>query len=465
VGSVLGSLLGSPCYRYMNGDILLGASMCLQAITSFVLPGITSVVSLHIVYFAAGVATGLCDTGAIILINRIRGKNVGPWLIILQLGFNLGGFLEVLIDTLASLTVESLFFALGALLAIFGFATCALPRLRILFPAGKMDNTMRTDQVLIVDLKNKPQQTFSSMSRKSTSTSKSISNENADKVLPELNPDGVATETAIEMRNPHDGNNRSDSNETDVENGSGQSGSPESERNSGDPLNPSAKDRTAEGGATSSKRKNKDEPPKEKPYYYISEICLAIVILCQVGSGTAATAFLQPYAEKTNLVDVRTANLQVCMIWLAMTIGLAFSLFLRKYFFPTKEQVPYLFTFFTVVAAVGALLMIAIPSKENNSSILWLGLMLFGFFSKPCVGLAFQWIAIVTQASETSFAIAYVGLNSGAGIIPYITTALWNNLNGADSLFIVLFACMVISLPLFFASTFFGTKTDQSEQV
>jgi MFS family permease len=444
----------------MNGDILLGAAMCLQAITSFVLPGITSVVNLHIVYFAAGVATGLCDTGAIILINRIRGKNVGPWLIILQLGFNLGGFLEVLIDTLASLTVESLFFALGALLALFGLATCALPRLRILFPAGKMDNTMRTDQVLIVDLKNKPQQTFSSLSRKSTSTSKSVSNENVDKVLPELNPDGVATETAIEMRNPHDGNNRSDPDETDVENGSGQSGS----GHSGEELIPSSKNKPGEGVTTSTKRKT-DEPPKEKPYYYISEICLAVVILCQVGSGTAATAFLQPYAEKTHLVDVHTANLQVCMIWGAMTVGLAFSLFLRKYFFPTKEQVPYLFTFFTMVAAVGALLMIAIPSKDNNSSILWLGLMLFGFFSKPTVGLAFQWITIVTQASETSFAIAYVGLNSGAGIIPYITTALWNNLNGADSLFIVLFACMVISLPLFFASTMFGTKTDQPEQV
>ena len=65
---------------------------------------------------------------------------------------------------------------------------------------------------------------------------------------------------------------------------------------------------------------------------------------------------------------------------------------------------------------------------------------------------------MVTYANETSFAIAYVGLNAGAGIIPFITTTIWNYLEGPNALFLVLLSCMLVSIPLFYLSEVLSCK-------
>ena len=423
----------SPLLKFFNGEMVVGSFLILLGVVSFGMPNVTSVLLLHGLYFISGIGMGLMDAGPNILMDKLLTARVGPWLIALQLAFDFGGFLGVLIELVFKLNEHELFYVVGSILTALGISliTLAVAR-RFIWP--DFPRALHGSHIVVVKPVAKPVAANAS---------------SYAKVVP------VDEQNSIELHRVENGHNSEEKLQieenrsvmTNLISASGKN-SDDNSNLENNQLLPPPEVKSAE----------KSDLSPTKPANYYSDICLSFVIFLLIGSSTAATAYVPPYAIETGIESENQANWQVCLIWLALTLGLLFSLLLRKYVFSSSEAVPYLFTVFTALSVVGCLLMLVVPKNAQNKNLLWISLIMYGFFLGPGVGLAFEHIPTVTYATETSYAIASLGLNIGCGVLPYIVTALWENGVGPKSLFIVLTGSLAISIPLFYTSTFVSCK-------
>ncbi len=464
---MIGSLLGAPFYRRLQKEMTLGLSSLVIGALCFALPNTDSVAVLHILYFIGGLAAGLIDTGVSILVNALAGDAAGAWQIAIQLAFNGGGAFSVFFKQIFSLTIFSLFYGIGVLNMLVALFIMIIP-IRNYYQSKYQTVEEQVEESLSSSAKVsiiRPQINFSSKSSRKNDPGITLNSDSLvimndidarisqekEEIIAETELNTPKTEE-IELTSMKEGHNiihlvQNTDLETGKEEKEQQSNTNTTNTYTTTTKNESSKNTTMNAIASST-----------EPDNYYADICIAFLILFIIGSGTSTTAYLQTYAEDTDIVSTNTSNFQLYMLLFTMTIGILFSLFLRNYLFTEDEHLPWIFTIFALLSTVGALLLLVIPDKD--ASVLWSGLIIYGFFSKPCVGFAFQWLTMITSANETSFAIAYVGLNAGSGIVPYITTALWSYGIGPDALFVVLVACMLLSIPLLFISQRLSCKKE-----
>lgn len=468
VGAVIGSLLGAPFYRRLQKEMTLGLSSLVIGALCFALPNTDSVAVLHILYFIGGLAAGLIDTGVSILVNALAGDAAGAWQIAIQLAFNGGGAFSVFFKQIFSLTIYSLFYGIGVLNMLVALFIMIIP-IRNYYHSKyyrveevvEEESLSSSAKVSII----RPQINFSSKSSRKNDRGITLNSDSLvvmndidsryckekEEIIAETELNTPKTEE-IELTSMKEGPNTILN--TDLETGNEEK---EQQMNTNTTNTyATTKNESTKNTAINTTASTTVTPTEPENYY--ADICIAFLILFIIGSGTSTTAYLQTYAEDTDIVSTNTSNFQLYMLLFTMTIGILFSLFLRNYLFTENEHLPWIFTIFALLSTIGALLLLVIPDRD--ASVLWSGLIIYGFFSKPCVGFAFQWLTMITSANETSFAIAYVGLNAGSGIVPYITTALWSNGIGPDALFIVLVACMLLSIPLLFMSQRLSCKKE-----
>lgn len=80
VGSILGALLSSKIFQWIQGDRILMCGLTVIAGVLALIPSSSSDKQLYIYFFILGLCSAINDTGCNILVRRLRGKQAGPWL-------------------------------------------------------------------------------------------------------------------------------------------------------------------------------------------------------------------------------------------------------------------------------------------------------------------------------------------------------------------------------------------------
>ena len=186
---------------------------------------------------------------------------------------------------------------------------------------------------------------------------------------------------------------------------------------------------------TSSKNRNK---------HYYSEILASATILCLIGGMTTLTAFIYTYADETGFETTDIAEAQAYTLWFSMSVGTLVFVLLQQYLITNANTIFYLL-FMIVLSIIAASLLVHYNTSET---IIWVSIVLYGFAARPATGLCFQWITISSYCDELSMSIALVGLNIGGCVVPYMTTILWDDWLGSESVFLIVLTVTVIALPL-----------------
>ena len=84
----------------------------------------------------------------------------------------------------------------------------------------------------------------------------------------------------------------------------------------------------------------------------------------------------------------------------------------------------------------------------TNAQAFWVGVAFYGLFNGPCVGYCYDLNNRITYPTENTMSIVMFGLNFGASLVPYLTTLVWNNGGGPNTLIVTIFLSMFIPLPL-----------------
>jgi fucose permease len=99
LGYLLGCVLAGPMYdQYAaSGNKLLSAGVVFAGLLNAAIPNVVSLLSLLGVLVLQGVAVGVFDTGCNVLMMRLHGKKVGPWLQAMHCFFAVGALVSPLI--------------------------------------------------------------------------------------------------------------------------------------------------------------------------------------------------------------------------------------------------------------------------------------------------------------------------------------------------------------------------------
>jgi len=113
-GAVIGAVSSAKLYRCMNGNRVMFVTLMLLTGLVMVLPVVTDVVTMHILFGLLGTCTSITDTGCQIQTRKVHGAKAGPWLGVNTVVFSLSGAFVPLI----ALATDSLFAQCGILAGV-----------------------------------------------------------------------------------------------------------------------------------------------------------------------------------------------------------------------------------------------------------------------------------------------------------------------------------------------------------
>jgi len=125
-GAIMGTISSAGLYRKFNGKVVMGTGLIFFAVALAFGPKITSVKTLHLLFFAFGICTAVVDTGCQILTRKLHGREAGPWLGANTVAFGLSGCMVPFIDYLCK-SVDRSFTVLASLSAIVCVGVLAAP--------------------------------------------------------------------------------------------------------------------------------------------------------------------------------------------------------------------------------------------------------------------------------------------------------------------------------------------------
>lgn len=121
LGCTMGSLGSSMIYSHVNnGDRALAGGLFIETMTVLLVFGSTTLPLLEMGFFMNGLLGGLNDAGAAILIRKTHGKEAGPWMSLLGIGFALFASLYPIIAMLFSYPPYRVCVVAGLIVALGG---------------------------------------------------------------------------------------------------------------------------------------------------------------------------------------------------------------------------------------------------------------------------------------------------------------------------------------------------------
>lgn len=124
---MLGAIVSSKLYKWIRGNTVMSLVLLLLTAVLMYMPFISSVMILHVAFFALGLCTAITDTGCQIMTRKLHGAKAGPWLGANTVVFGISGALVPLIGYLTG----SIFVQYVILAAV----SCLVASFLIILPA------------------------------------------------------------------------------------------------------------------------------------------------------------------------------------------------------------------------------------------------------------------------------------------------------------------------------------------
>ena len=196
-------------------------------------------------------------------------------------------------------------------------------------------------------------------------------------------------------------------------------------------------------------------PPKKAngeeyviPHYRV-EFVIGIMVFFLIGGKVTITAYLSAYVNQTNIIDQSYETYLVLTLWVSIALGRVAGVTDQR--FLTNKSLPIHLSIFCFGGSLSILLILCLP---KSSEVLWIGIAFYGLFNGPCVGYCYDLNNRMTHPSEISMSIVMFGLNSGASLLPYVTSSIWYDGGGPRTLMIMTFLSMLIPLPILHISKY-----------
>ena len=133
----------------------------------------------------------------------------------------------------------------------------------------------------------------------------------------------------------------------------------------------------------------------------------------------AATAFLREFVDDTS--DESDAHILIVCLWLAITLGRVIGL---------RDQLTLalarLFRHVTILCVGGTAAMVFLLFLYRFKPVVWVSVMVYGCFTGPALGYAYDLSTRVSPRPETSAMVAMFGITAGASIVPFLASFAWN---------------------------------------
>lgn len=121
-GAIIGALGSAKLYLWFRGNFVVALSMGLLAIILALLPLVTTVQGLHVLFLLMGFGTAVVDTGCQIMTRKIHAKKAGPWLGANTVAFGISGamvpLIEIFSDSLSVTMYTLSFIVVGVMVLV-----------------------------------------------------------------------------------------------------------------------------------------------------------------------------------------------------------------------------------------------------------------------------------------------------------------------------------------------------------
>lgn len=314
VGSILGSFACFYVFVHHDPVLILAGSEIFTALSCFALPFVTSLRTLHVIYFVIGALNSVMQTGAMHVLRNVHGDKAGPWLGGLGACFVSAGVIVPGIQLLTqSLVVQY---------CIFGALICAGVVWLLLLP----------------DLHRHMQRLYQE-----------------------------SVEKAVTDGNVEDSNDG-----------------------------------------------------KGKIPHYWAEVMVAFMIFCIIGGGDAVTFYIETYVNVTHVIKPSLKALVLLLFYLMAAVGNIFGILGQVGISDRMLSIQLLF-----FSLVGGLAMLVAGCYPESSTLLWVGVALYGLTTAPAVSYSFNIANRLSIHSAMSSAIVILGMSLGISLLPYYASYLW----------------------------------------
>ncbi|CAN0001068.1 unnamed protein product [Laminaria digitata] len=138
-----------------------------------------------------------------------------------------------------------------------------------------------------------------------------------------------------------------------------------------------------------------------------------------MGGRIAATAFLREFVDDTSKAS--DAHILIVCLWLAITLGRVIGL---------RDQLTLalarLFRHVTILCVGGMVAMVVLLFLYRFQWVTWVSVVVYGCFTGPALGYAYDLSTRVSPRPETSAVVAMFGITAGASIVPFLASFTWS---------------------------------------
>jgi fucose permease len=180
----------------------------------------------------------------------------------------------------------------------------------------------------------------------------------------------------------------------------------------------------------------------DPPHYY-AELVVGTAAFLVNGVNLIITSYLSSYADETGVESTTTAEYQIMVFWLFLTLGRVVGTIDQFYNVTDDNIVPR--TDLWILSAVGsAFLWLILWNFEFG---VWGAVILLGFLAGPVVGYMFDWTHRITIPSEASTTILLLLTFVGGHMVVYICAAVWDAGAGPRSMIVTIIAVFFLAIP------------------
>jgi predicted MFS family arabinose efflux permease len=193
------------------------------------------------------------------------------------------------------------------------------------------------------------------------------------------------------------------------------------------------------------------------PHYW-AELMVASMIFLIIGGGDAVTFYIETYVDETGIIKPSLKALLLLVFYMFAAIGNVFGIVGQIGISDRKLSI-HLFSF----VCTGGLGMLAVACFPSNSTLLWIGVGLYGLTTGPAVSYSFNIANRLSIHSAMSSAVIILGMSLGISFLPYATSCLWKYYDSPIVLIVVASASISMAVPfLFLAPSVSYLKKDRT---
>jgi hypothetical protein len=154
------------------------------------------------------------------------------------------------------------------------------------------------------------------------------------------------------------------------------------------------------------------------PHYYVDLLCASMLeVAFNMGAKESIIYYVETYITETSITDRST------LVYLLLVVNLAigYVIFIQTQRNITDDTIM-IYAYIAFIIQLIPLLTICI--KPGSEFTFIYSIAVYGLISAPSISLCFELCYRYTYRSSASTMIMFVGLDVGAMVIPYITTAV-----------------------------------------